>query len=1062
MRWLTGGAARKPVAVFMLLLALLVLGYVAITNLKLDLLPNLNIPYAVVATVYLGAGSEEVELLITKPIEDAIKMVSGVKKITSTSSDNFSMIFVEFEWGTQLNAAVSRIRTMIDTISTQLPSGVKPMVIEFNPSLLPIYVFSVTGEDDLRTLMEDAKTVVSRVPGVANVDILGIPEDVLNIYLSPEKINKYGLEYSLIPTMIGGNVRYPMGMVMEDGDVYSLSVDAKYKNLKELENVIVGFKDMNKMLFSLSIMGINSSNDSAGADDKNQRSGLLSNLLGTAFTFKGPLIPIRLNQIADIKLEKKEIRGVVRVNGKESAVLVVQKQGGANTVEVIRNVKKALKDWKETKKNIKVVEIMDQSQFTVKSINSLFRNLIIGAIVATMVMYLFLRSLGATLIIAFSMPLSIMIALVFMYFSKMGLDLMTLGGLTMAIGMLVDNSIVVLENIFRYLEKKKSPIEAAEIGAAEVGGAIFASTATTIVIFVPLAFTGGFIAEIFKFFALSLSFALLSSLLVALVMIPAASTTFMIKTPKSEKKGFRLGKRYKVMLRRFLRRKGLYTTIVVAVFIASVALFLQKGLIFLPEMDTGVVTLIVKLPPQSSYLKTLACTSEIEKMLQDRWEELKIDRIYSNVGQGEGILQVLMQSSENTANIQIALKPKNERKLTTQRILNMMRSDVEKIAKKYNANISLSANSMELESIFGSPIQVVLIGKNLKKLEELSEKVREIVENTDGTIDVSTSFDDKKYSYVIDIDRNLSLMSGVIPLQIIGQLQPYLTGQEIGDFVINEKPMKAYLRIEGTKNMNVNELKKIKIKSFLGTETYLGAISKVKRETIAVSIPHENGNRVAYVNASVLNRSLSEVTEEIRNKLEKLEFPTGYSYYFGGQQQLLTETLDRFIFALVIGILLMYMLIAAQFESLVQPLVIFSSIPMSLIGVTFIVYVLNIPISVPVLLGAMTLVGVVVNNGIVMITRINQLRDSGVEKSKAIIEGAVTRLRPVLMTTLTTVIALFPTALSRSEGANLDSPIAWTIIGGMLIGLFFTLFFIPSLYDFFDRFSRRFKKLNEK
>jgi len=1058
MRWLTGSAARKPVAVFMLLLALLVLGYIAIINLKLDLLPNLNVPYAVVATLYPGAGAEEVELLVTDPIENAIKMVSGVKKITSTSSDNFSMIFVEFEWGTQLNTAVSRIRMMIDTISSQLPTGVKPMIVEFNPSLLPVYVFGVSGKGDLRTLMEDARTAVSRASGVANVDILGMPQEILNIYLSPGKIQEYGLEPSLIPTIIGGNVKYPMGMVTENGDVYSLSVDTKYKSLKELENTIIGFKDMKKVLSGFSLLG--NMGNSQKSQGSNRANTPFSNLLGSSI-LRMPLIPIKLNQVANVKIEKKENRGIIKVNGKDTAVLVVQKRGGANTVEVVRNIKKALKEWQKSKKDIRVVEIMDQSLFTVRSIKSLLQNLIIGAIVATIVMYLFLRSIGATLIIAFSMPLSITIALVFMYFSKMGLDLMTLGGLTMAIGMLVDNSIVVLESIFRYLERKRTPIEAAEIGAAEVGGAIFASTATTIAIFVPLAFTGGFIAEIFKFFALSLSYALFASLLVALVMIPAASTTFIVRTPRDKKKGFRLAKRYRVMLRGFLKRKKLYSVIVIIIFIISILLFLQKGLIFLPNMDTGIVNLTLKLPPQSSYLKTAKCVSEIEDILLSKREELKIDKIYSNIGQGEGILQLLTQSGENSANIQIALKPKRERNITAQQVVERMRKDIEKIAKKYNASMTLSVNSLELESIFGSPIQVVLVGKDLNKLEEIAKEVKKIVEDTPGTVDITTSFDDKKYSYVIDIDRNLSLMSGIIPLQAVGQLQPYLTGQEIGDFVIDEKPLKAYLRIENTENLSLDDLKKIKLDSLLGTQVYLGAISKIKKETIASSIPHENGNRVAYVNASALNRPLSEVTKEIAKKLENIKFPMGYSYYFGGQQQLLTETLNRFIFALIVGIILMYMLIAAQFESLIQPLVIFSTIPMSLIGVTFVVYVLNMPISVPTLLGAMTLIGVIVNNSIVMITRINQLRDSGMEKSKAIVEGAVTRLRPILMTTLTTVIALIPTAFSKAEGANLDKPIAWTIIGGMLIGLFFTLFFIPSLYDFFDRFSRRFKKLEK-
>ncbi|AKI97831.1 efflux RND transporter permease subunit [Kosmotoga pacifica] len=1020
--------SRRPVAVFLLFSTLIFLGFFSWEKLPLDLLPNVDIPYAMVVTPYIGAGPEEVELNVTNPVESAVGLVSGIKSFSSRSVDGFSIVQIEFENGTDMNAAVSRIKQALESFAIGLPEGVDPIVIEFNPSMIPIYVLGISSSDgDIDETSLELQKRLSRVVGVANVERLGIPKKEVRITLDEEKLSTYGIPYDILQTVLSKGVRFPMGN-LEDGDeVFNLSVSSQFESLDELKNTIIGIRGMDKMLSS--------------------------SITGQSLELKGIPIPVRLKQVADVELVDSEIRGFVQVNDENAAVLVVQKQGGTNTVKVARGIKEAVDEWQNLHPNTQLVTLSDSGKFTEKAISGLFRNLIIGALVATIVIFIFLRNFTATLAIALSMPLSLLIAVILLYFSGLGLDLMTLGGLTMAVGMIVDNSIVVLEAIYRHLEEKRSPEEAAGKGGSEVVGAIFSSTLTTLAMFVPLAFITGFFSQFLKFFAIALALSLAASLLVAIVLVPAFSGFIKVRlTVKCT-----LENMYKKQLSKILKRKGTAIIVFVSIFVVGTLLMATRDFELIPAMDSGIINISVKLPENTSYKVTKSVTQEINKHILENSSEYQLDSLYVNGGVTGGVYSVLLGGSENTASIQLNLLPKRERSKTSQEIAGEIRKALMPLAVKHNAEIRVSAGGLEIENLLGSDIKVTFYGDDFQSLERVTTEFAEELKGVEGIVNVSTNFEEKERTLELKIDRGKAIMSGVIPMQIIGAIQPYTLGVDLGDIFINGKrvPLKlGYEPLEG----GYQWLKKIPVNSMIGEPSYVGIVSKLDFKKTQKSIDHDNGHRVGYVRVDVSGRALSDVVKDVRTLLQKKKDLTQFIPEIGGQASNLAEALKQFGFAIVVGIIFMYLIIGAQFESLVYPFVIFLTLPMAIVGVAVVSMISGKPISIGSLMGVLTLIGVTVNNGIVMVTYINQLRERGMKLEEAIVEGAGRRLRPILMTSLTTVVALLPTIFSRAEGSELESPLALTIAGGLLFGVVFTLFLIPILYSIFDRLSLRFKK----
>ncbi|MDI3524560.1 efflux RND transporter permease subunit [Kosmotoga sp.] len=1001
--------ARKPISVFLLTISLILLGIVAWQYIPIDLFPNISFPYAAVVTPYLGAGPEEVEVNVTNPIEEAVGLVSGVKRISSRSFDSFSVVEVEFEWGTDISYAVSKIRELIDAFARDLPEDVDPIVVEFNPAMIPVYVVGIGAKEpnNIETLSKDLRQNLSRLDGVANVEILGIPDKEVLIDVYPEKLEKVEIPFDSVKIMLSAGMRYPMGKITEGDNVYPLSVSTKFTSLKELEETIIGFRGMSRYINFQSLSSI---------------SGGLK--LPPLF------VPVRLKQVADIGIKQREVRGGVRVNAESAAVLVVQKRGGMNTVKVANKVRERLSLWKEEHPEVVVQTITDTSEFTNMAINGLFKNLLLGAIVATIVIYLFLRSVSATLAVTVSIPLSLLTAIMLMYFSKLNFDLMTLGGLTVAVGMVVDNSIVILEAIYRYLEEKMNPVEAASKGGREVVGAIFASTMTTLAMFVPFAFITGFAAQLFKFFAISLSFTLIASFFIAITVVPAFANIVKAKPSRDH----RILKGYKRVLDKLLTHKKGVIIAFVIIFVISVFGLLSKGLEFIPEVDSGVLNVSFALPSNTPYTVVSKALEEIESYLMENKDELHIVSTYSVFGQPGTILSALRGIQENEADMQINLTPSNKRDKSSSEIAESLRSHIEKVMKKYNGSYKISSGAIEVESIFGFA----------RKLEKIS-----------GVIDVTTSFRKQQQVYELSIDRGKALTAGVFFMQALGAVQPYTVGINTGNIFIDGENIPIILHLKDS--LNPDTIRKIKIPSFSAKDAYMGMIADLKKKVVPSTIFHRDGQRIAFVNASVFNRPLGDVVKDIENMVDS-EYKAENRPEIGGQAANLQETVTQFLKAMIMGIILMYLIIGAQFESLVYPLVIFFTLPMALVGVALVVYLTGITVNVSTLMGMLTLAGITVNNGIVMITYINQLRERGMEKREAIIEGAARRSRPILMTTLTTIIALIPTAVSNAAGSELDRPMALTVVGGLLMGMVFTLFLIPLLYDIIDKISLRFTK----
>ena len=1025
---LLSSVSKRPVAVILLMSVAVFLGVLAWQELPVDLLPMIDVPFAVVLTPYIGAGPEEVEANVTNTLEGAIMMVGGIKEITSRSMDGFSVVEIEFDPGTDMAHALLKVREAVDAFSGELPEGARPMIFELNPALLPVYILGVSApaSDELLQLSDDLRIAVSQVEGVANVDRMGVPDREIRVEIKEGKLQEYDIPFDVLRMLLEPGVRYPFGRLEEEGRYYTLSVNTNFTSIDELACTIIGFRGM-------------------------------GSLMNTAATLQGGfnldlpdvLIPVRLNQIASVSIVDVPLRGTVRVNAEDASVLVVFRQGGANTVEVARGIRQAIEYWQELHPKATVYTITDTSIFTESAISGLFRNLLMGAIVATIVIFIFLRNLGATLIIAASIPLSLTMALVFMFFSRLGLDLMTVGGLTMGVGMLVDNSIVVLEAIYRYLERGRSVPEAAGTGGGEVAGAIIASTATTLAMFIPFAFITGFAAQVFKFFALALAFTLAGSLLVAFTIIPGLMRFVKCKKKRSVKTGVWYSKTIQFLLKRKLATVGIFLLVFALGFVG----LLLKGLDFIPRIDSSMITVNLTLPENSPFHVTAGAIAEAENYLLENKDSYHITQIYSTSGQTGDIISALLGGAENMGSIQVSLVPPTDRLKTSEQLAAEIRDSLVPLLDEWNAIIDLSYEGLQLEALFGKDIVITLYEQNLEKLENMTERVMSLISDVEGLQDFSTSFDQKHLAYQVSIDRSRALLSGVYFMQAVGALQPYTIGLDAGSIFVDgvTLPIKVYQSVQ---ELTSEKIERLEIPSMIGDDVYLGMISSIEVAESPMTIFHRGGQRISLVQANVADRPLSDAEQEVMDLLDQDEEIASMRKAVGGQAHLMHEAFDQFIIALIIGIVLMYLIIGAQFESFVYPLIIFFTIPMSLVGVTLVTYVLGLDLDISALIGMLTVAGLTVNNGIVMVTNINYLRfKQGLPKRQAIIEGAEIRSRPIIMTTLTTAMALIPMAFSRAEGSEINRTLAIMIIGGLAVGMLFTLFFMPIIYDLVDHLS---------
>ena len=785
------------------------------------------------------------------------------------------------------------------------------------------------------------------------------------------------------------------------------------------------------------------------------------------------LIPLRTGDTLELKYLADNINdgyakntGYALLNGKETLAISIQKQSDANTVAVSEEVNKVLVEIeKEMDGRVSIVKAMDQADFINASISNVAQNGYLGAILAALILFLFLRNVRSTLIIGIAIPISIITTFVLMYFGKLTLNIISLGGLALGVGMMVDNSIVILENIYRYRQNGYSRMEAAKEGAQEVASAIIASTLTTVAVFLPIVFVKGIASQIFTPMALTVSFSLFASLMVALTLVPMLSSKYLKvdNNGNGGKDGLlkkisnrwlvllnAIDAKYKTLLKWSLNRKKTVIFVTTAIFIGSLFLIPFVGMEFIPETDSGMFRIDVELPVNSVLERTEEVIGQVEQIVAEIPEVKTIFTMIGSTGMSMDI------ESANKGTVNGELVPLDQRNRSIDQVLDEIRQKTENIP---GAKISVRGQSMSMSS---SPISLTLKGDELDVLEDLANQVAEKVREVPGTREVSTSLEEGSPEISLNIDRQKAAQYGVSTIQAAQSLRNGVQGVVASKYRTAGDEINIKVILPEDAKTSIEDLRRLMVPSTMGFNVPIEEIAEIEYSTGPVSITRDNQSRQVTVSGSIFGRDLNSVTKDITAAIKDIPIPQGYSLEIGGSNKEMVEAFTSLAKALLLAIILVYMVMAAQFESLLYPFIIMFSIPPTFIGVVSGLFITGRTLSVPTFIGIIMLAGIVVNNAIVLVDYINTLRSRGMDKMEAILEAGPIRLRPILMTTLTTVLALVPMTMGIGEGAEVSAGMGTAVVFGLSFSTLITLVLVPVMYYILDELSKKVKNRKKK
>ena len=1021
-------SVHRSVTVLMLTGIIVVLGTISLSRLPIEVMPDLSYPTASVITTYEGAASEDIETLVTKPIEAAVSKVKNVKTVDSISQEEISIIMVEFEWGTNINFAAQDMRDAIGMIEEFLPEEVdNPIVIKFDPSLIPVIAFGITGERNLRglrTLVKDQiKDRLEMVDGVANCMIMGGREREIQVKIDRAKLEALNIPIQQVTsTLRYENLNLSGGHITRGYTEYLLRTLGEFENLDQIKNTVITVRDQK---------------------------------------------PVYLKDFTEVYDTHTEVRNYSRTNKKNGLVLAVIKESGANDLAVVNGLKKKLKEIKkDLPPDIKMYILLDQGRITQLMISTTATDAIWGGLLAIVILFLVLHNWRPTLAIALSIPLSILATFVGVYFAGFSLNIMTMSGLALGVGMLVSNAIIVIENIFRHLEEGKNRNQAAIIGTSEVGGAITASTLTTIAVFLPLIYATGIAGKLSQGLALTVTFALIGSLFTALTLIPMMASKMFVKRKSRKDYELHFGERgfnflkdwYKRTLVIALRHRIKVCIVSTGIFALSMCLLLFVGKEFMPAIDPGLVIVKVKMPVGTNLEETDRVVRRIEDIMMRQkeadvlgtftglMEGTKLDVAFSGSGIGN--------TGVNEAMIFSHLVDKSKRKRSSLQIQDSIRRQLPQIEGAKIEFIDL-ARFITSGGTGQIPIEIKIFGKDLKTLESLSDEIMARIEPIQGLYDIDTTLRHGKPELQFVIDRDRASQLGLNVGQIASVMRTNFEGQVATRYrsAGDEFDLRVQYRDEDAQTFD--DIKQAVIFSPSGSHHHLEDVAEVIEGKGPVKLYRENQARKAAVTANFSGRDLGSILADIKAKIDKINLPSGYFVEYGGEAKRMHETFVALGTVFILAILLIYMIMAAQFESLVHPFTVMFTVPFGLIGVVLILLLTGNSLSMVSLLGVIILAGVVVNNGIVLVDYVNQLRAKGMTKDEALIQGGVTKLRAVLLTAATAIFGMLPMAISRSEGSELRSPMALAVIGGLVVSTFLTLIIIPTVYSILDDIAHK-------
>ncbi|WP_298769743.1 efflux RND transporter permease subunit [uncultured Shewanella sp.] len=1061
-------AVKRPVSVWMFMLAIMLFGMVGFSRLAVKLLPDLSYPSVTIRTLYDGAAPVEVEQLISKPIEEAVGIVKGLRQISSISRSGLSDVVLEFEWGTDMNMASLAIREKLEAINLPLDIN-KPLLLRFNPNLDPIMRLALSTPNaseaqlkQIRTYASDElKRELESIKGIASVKLSGGLEQEVHIQLDQHKLSQLQLNANDIKNRIEQeNINLSAGKVLQGDKEYLVRTLNQFNSLDELGQIII--------------------------------------------YRKGPQL-IRLFEVANIMDAHKERSDMTRISGQESIELAIYKEGDANTVAAAQRIKAQLSRLQTIYPDASLEIIFDQSDFISQAIDEVINTALIGSVLAMLVIYFFLKDIIPTLIISIAIPFSVIATFNMMYFSDISLNMMSLGGIALAVGLLVDNAIVVLENINRCQAEGMSKTQAAITGTKQVSGAIFASTLTTLAVFIPLIFVDGVAGALFSDQALTVTFALIASLVVALTTIPmlasrkgwqantetiqnkqanAPQTTssqhgqsswykwltfplnlicrklpFALMTAglifvraitwlaKCLFKPFlslfdalynKVNHYYGITLKAALHRKLTSLVIALSLSIAAASLLPKLGMELIPTMDQGNFYADILLPPGSRVHQTDNVLQQLAASI-DSLPEVK--QVFSQAGSSGLMTSNVEQGGENWGRLHVKLTHKQGLTVVSQHL---------RQAAMHIPSVELKIEQPSLFS-FNTPLEIELSGYDIKQLTQVSQRMVDVLSQNKRFVDVRTSLRSGQPELSIRFDHARLAALNMDAPTVATRIAQRIGGTFASQYTIQDRKVDILVRSHLKERNSISDIDSMIINPDSERPITLSAVADVSLTLGPSAINRLHQQRIALVSANIAYGNLNQAVEQAQKLISTQPLPNAIQLRFGGQNEEMQTSFTSLKMALLLAIILVYLVMASQFESLVHPLFILVTIPMALAGSILGLYLTSTPLSVVVFIGLIMLAGIVVNNAIVLIDRINQLRGDGLAKSQAVLQAAQSRLRPILMTTLTTTLGLLPMAIGIGDGSEVRAPMAISVIFGLALSTLLTLIVLPVLYSVFDR-----------
>ncbi|NGQ96806.1 efflux RND transporter permease subunit [Brevibacillus sp. SYP-B805] len=1023
---------NRPVTILMLAIAVLIFGFVSLPKLAVELYPDLNVPVAVVVTSVEGSAPAEVEKLVTKPIEEALGTVANVKEITSNSAEGASQVIIQFNWGTDMDQATLDMRDKVDQVRGMLPDNANsPRILKFDPNSMPIITLAMTGDSDVQQLKKLADDVVKprleRIDGVASVSVSGGKERVVDVVLQPDRIAAYGLSVDQVQqALMSTNISGTAGSVREGDNKLSIRVEGEFASVGQIGDTPI-------------------------------RVGSGS---------------ILLKNIAAINDTYKDVSQLTYLNNQPSVGLSITKATGGNTIEVADEVNRQLLEvQKELPKNVKITTISDSSIFIKDSIYTVGEHALVGGFFAIFVLLLFLNSVRSMLIVAIVIPISVISTFCLMYFTGQTINLFSLSGLTLGLGSLVDFAVVILENIFRQRQAGKSMLDAARVGSREVGTAVMASALAQIAVFLPIVFVEGLASELFGPLALTVVFSHIAALLASMTLVPMLSSRWLKRVDDLEHldgatyKGYnpivwfnigfnKVSRGYGRLLGWSLSHRKTVLAATIALFVGSAMLVPLVGMEFIPKMDQGKISVNITMPNGTLLKETEKVVAQAEKIIK---ETPHIEQLYTSIGSSGGP-EVLANATANKAQLQISLVPKEQRQESTEQVTEMLR---QKLATIPGAEIEVK-EADQSGGPQGAALQISLRGDDLDVLEDIGSIIAGEVKSVPGTRNVTTSLEEKNRELLVQVDAEKASLYGLTPSQVLSNVRTAFNGQTVTKYRTGEDEIDVRVMLPKQYQDDISYLKQLRIPTATGAQVALSSVATIKEELVPQTIMRSNQARQVTITGDIVGRDLGSISKDIEAKLNNLTLPDGYTVEIGGQSKDMAEAFGSLGFAIILAVVLVYMVMASQFESLFTPFVIMFSIPPTLIGVVVGLLVTHKSLSISALIGYILLVGIVVNNAIVLIDYVNNLRKGGMERNDAIKKAGPMRLRPILMTTLTTILAIAPLAFGGGSGNESNAPMAIVVIFGLSFSTMITLVLIPVVYSWFDDIGAKWRKRKEQ